>query len=268
MECHNITELSFSFFMNNECKKIIGLTATPPKEFEKQELLRRIGMQKTYELSLDKAVEYGFVAPYKITVVYTNLDNVNKNVLAGNKANPFYQTEFANYNWLNNQLAMMEFRQETGSKKYQSFILKRMRAIYNLKSKTLAGRNILSKIPQDDRTLIFCGSIEQAEEISEHTYHSKSNKQDIKDFVSHKINRLSCVNALNEGENLPEVDSAIILQLNSKERTLVQRIGRLIRYRPGHEAHIWIVCCRDTQDEVWLAKAMENIDMSIVDFIY
>ena len=267
-ESHNITQLSATFFINNKFNKIIAITATPPKEYEKQELLSRIGLRKTYELPLDKAVELGFVAPYKITVYYTKLDNINKNVIAGSKDKPFYQTEFANYNWINNQIIQMEFEGKMGTPKYNMFLLKRMRAIYNSRSKTTQTTRILREIPMTDRTLIFCGSIEQAESVCPYTYHSKNGRKDIDDFVNLEINRLSCVSALNEGENLPGIDSAIITQVNSKERTLVQRIGRLIRYRPNHEAHIHIICCKDTQDEVWLGKAMENIDKSIIEFKY
>lgn len=266
-ECHNITDLSSSFFMNNDCKDIIGLTATPPTEFDKQGLLRDIGLKQTYYLPLDKAVELGFVAPYKITIVYTKLNEVDKNVKAGNKQNPFYQTEWANYNWLNNQIITMEHNQDYGPK-YQAMILKRMRAIYNLQSKLDTAKYILNSLPEDDRVLVFAGSIDHAEQISPNTYHSKSKKDSLNKFINEEINLLSAVNALNEGTNIPNLDKAVIIQLSSKERHLVQRIGRLIRYRPGHEAHIYIIVCQGTQDEVWLSKAVENIDKSIIDFMY
>lgn len=70
-----------------------------------------------------------------------------------------------------------------------------------------------------------------------------------------------------EGHNFPGVDSAIIGQLNSKEKDLVQRIGRIIRYRPGHEAHIWIVVSEGTQDEKWLEKAVENLNQSKINYV-
>lgn len=69
-------------------------------------------------------------------------------------------------------------------------------------------------------------------------------------------------------ERTYQIDKAIIVQLNSQEKDLVQRIGRLIRYRPGHKAHILILAAKNTQDEVWLASALENIDKSIIDFKY
>lgn len=270
-ECHNITELSSVFFIDNECRDVIALTATEPSDPIKQYLLLRIGLEVTYKLTLDEAVKMGFVAPYRITIGYTQLDNVNKTVKAGSKENPFYQTEYANYIWINNQMAIMDFEGKASSARYKTFALKRMRAIYNLESKTNIAKMALSQLDQEDRVLIFCGSVEQAEKISEYTYHSKDKKNskvNLDKFIKKEINELSCVKRLNEGENLPDLDKAIIVQLNSQEKDLVQRIGRLIRYRPGHIAHILILVAKNTQDEVWLASALENIDKSIIDFKY
>ena len=70
-----------------------------------------------------------------------------------------------------------------------------------------------------------------------------------------------------EGHNFPGVDSGIVGQLNSKEKDLVQRIGRLIRYRPGHEAHLYIVVSESTQDEKWLENAVENLDQSKIEYV-
>jgi superfamily II DNA or RNA helicase len=60
-------------------------------------------------------------------------------------------------------------------------------------------------------------------------------------FKSEKVNRLSCVKAINEGHNFPGIDSGVIVQINSKEKDLIQRLGRLLRFRPGHEGHLYIV---------------------------
>jgi superfamily II DNA or RNA helicase len=147
-------------------------------------------------------------------------------------------------------------------------ILGRMQFIYKIPSKTQVIKFLLDKvIPKEDRTLIFCGNIEQAEEVCPTFYHSKSSSVAYDAFKSESINRLSCVKAVNEGHNFPGVDSGIIGQLNSKEKDLVQRIGRLIRFRPGHEAHLYIVVSESTQDEKWLETAIENLDQSKIEYV-
>jgi superfamily II DNA or RNA helicase len=143
-----------------------------------------------------------------------------------------------------------------------------MRFIYNLESKFIAAQYILNNhINKEDRTLIFCGSIEKAEKICKETFHSKSGDTFYNAFKKDEIKKLSCVKAINEGHNFIGLDGGLILQLNSKEKDLIQRIGRLIRFRPGHEAHIWIIVCDETQDEVWSNTALANFDQSKIEHI-
>jgi superfamily II DNA or RNA helicase len=143
--------------------------------------------------------------------------------------------------------------------------LARMRFIYNLQSKKRIGKYMLGKIiSPDERTLIFAGSIKMAEELESKTYHSKSKDNDFNDFFNEKINRLSAVQSLNEGVNIPNLDNALIVQTTSKERHLIQKIGRIIRHREGHKAKIYLMYAKGTVDEDWVKSATENINMANV----
>ena len=268
-EGHNITELSSEFFINNNVKRTVLLTATPPSDPVKKEILKSLGINLVYELTLDQAVRLGFVAPYKITVVSVALDNTTKNIPGGTKLKPFMTTESAAYAYHCKAIQQAMFdKTPSGRKRHQFAILRRMQFIYKIPSKTEVIKFLLEKvIPQDDRSLIFCGSIEQAEAVCPNRYHSKSGDKAYNAFKAEEINRLSCVKAINEGHNFPGVDSGIVGQLNSKEKDLVQRIGRLIRYRPGHEAHLYIVVSESTQDEKWLENAVENLDQSKIEYV-
>jgi superfamily II DNA or RNA helicase len=268
-EGHNITELASEFFLNNGIERTVLLTATPPNDIVKKQILSDLDISLVYELTLDQAVRLGFVAPYKITVVTVPLDNVTKNIPGGNKANPFMTTESATYSYWNKRVqACMGNQTPQGKAKVKFAILGRMQFIYKIPSKTQVIKFILDKvISKEDRTIVFCGNIEQAEEVCPTFYHSKSGNESYDAFKSEKINRLSCVKAINEGHNFPGVDSGIIGQLNSKEKDLVQRIGRLIRFRPGHEAHLYIVVSESTQDEKWLETAIENLDQSKIEYV-
>ena len=268
-EGHNITELSSEFFSNNKVERTVLLTATPPSDPVKKEILKSLGINLVYELTLDQAVRLGFVAPYKITVVSVALDNTTKNIPGGTKLKPFMTTESAAYAYHCKAIQQAMFdKTPSGIKRHQFAILRRMQFIYKIPSKTEVIKFLLEKvIPQDDRSLIFCGSIEQAEAVCPNRYHSKSGDKAYNAFKAEEINRLSCVKAINEGHNFPGVDSGIVGQLNSKEKDLVQRIGRLIRYRPGHEAHLYIVVSESTQDEKWLENAVENLDQSKIEYV-
>jgi len=268
-EGHNITELASEFFISNDIERTVLLTATPPNDLVKVEILRRLGIELVYELTLDQAVRLGFVAPYKITVITVPLDNATKNIPGGNKLNPFTTTESAAYSYWNKRVqSCMGDQTPQGRGKLKFAILGRMQFIYKIPSKTQVIKYLLDKvISKEDRTIIFCGNIQQAEEVCPTFYHSKSGSASYDAFKNETINRLSCVKAINEGHNFPGVDSGIIGQLNSKEKDLVQRIGRLIRFRPGHEAHLYIVISESTQDEKWLETAIENLDQSKIEHV-
>ena len=54
--------------------------------------------------TVDEAVEWGLISPYKIIVVKTSLNKVIKNVAAGSKLKPFFQTEQAAYDYVSNSI--------------------------------------------------------------------------------------------------------------------------------------------------------------------
>lgn len=252
-EAHRITENNKEFFYQNKVKDILGLTATNPKD--KKELLDDI-CPLIYNIKLDKAISSNAVADYEIEMIFLPLDNKDKYIEAGNPKTRFYQTEEGKYAYINKVINKIRY---SGKQVPDFFYMNRMRFLYNLKSKTIAAKQLLEDI-QDVRTLIFCGSIDQAETICPQSFHSKSSDEHLQSFMQEKINHLSCVKALNEGINIPNVECAVIVQLNSKELDLVQRIGRTLRTDKGKAAKIYILVSAQTQDEVWAEKAIQYFD--------
>lgn len=263
-ECHRLTENNVKFFKQNTVHNILGLTATYPKDEIKQLLMKDLKLDIVYTLTLDNAIEQGIVAPYKIKVVELFLDDKEKYIKAGSQTKSFMTTEYGQYQYMSNVIQKIMY---SGKPAPKWLFLKRMQMIYNLKSKTEIAKKIIANLPEDDRTLIFCGSIDQANQLCENQFHSKTDDTAFNAFCNEEINRLSCVNALNEGHNIPNVDSAVIVQLNSQELNTVQRIGRCIRYRPGHEAIIYILSVVQTQDEKWVAKALDSFDKDNIEYI-
>jgi superfamily II DNA or RNA helicase len=263
-ELQNLTENSAKFFSQNDCKRIIGLSATPPSD-EIKKMLINLHCPIVYEYKLDEAVENGVVAPYKINLVEIQLNNTDKYITAGTKVKPFMTTEYSHYQYLCKQILQLKY---AGKQKAAMFAqLNRQRFLGTLKSKTNVAKLIKEKYMSNDRYLIFCHSIEQAEQLCEYSFHSKSKVNNLEKLRSKQINQLSCVKALNEGQNIPDLDSAIITQINSVERNLIQQIGRTIRFRPNHEATIWILLAVNTQDEVWWQKCSENLDKQKITYI-
>lgn len=256
-EAHNVTELSREFFEDNEVRDIIALTATPPEKEEKQDLLQSLGLQTTFSLTLDEGINLGIISPIHIHLIYTKLETEKKTVRSGSEGSYFYQTEEKAYKYHND---CVDYAYKTfNGQKIKFSVLNRTRFIYNLKSKELAAKEILELL-EEERNLIFCGSVKQADSLSPHSFHYKSGKESLKMFIDEEINELSCVQSLNEGHNLPMIDNAIIAQLNSNALNLIQRIGRVCRWREGHEANVYLLVCEDTQDKIWAEKALAGFN--------
>lgn len=269
-EIHNITEANSEFYENNTVDQVIGLTATLPEDKDKKKILKELGFEVVYRITLDEAVDLGLVSPYEIVVIEVEPDNTDKYIKAGSKDKPFCQTEKKYYDYLSSQIRRLMFSNRPQDKKILQFkILDRMRFIYNMKAKTSAAQWLLKNIiPKDERTLIFSGGIDQAELLAKHTFHSKSpDDSGLEKFKKRKINQLACVMALNEGANIEEVHNALVVQVNSKELSLVQRIGRIIRFRDGHLGKVYIIGALGTKDMDWIKNALEGFDKSRIQYV-
>jgi len=258
-EGHHLTNNNAEFFYKNMVKACVLLTATEPTSVEKQQILKKLQLYPVYTLNMDEAVRLGLIVPYDITIVTMELNRTDKNVKAGSKKKPFMQTEWSAYQYMCRQIIR---------RPSQLAFLKRMRFIYNLKSKTDIAKLMLEHvIPKDLRTIIFCGSIDQADEVCEYRYHSRTDGIDFAKFKAGIINRLSCVNAINEGQNIAQLDVGFILQLNSNQLHLVQRMGRFLRYRPGGKGKLIILVCIDTVELSWVERVIQAFDSSRVEII-
>ena len=114
----------------------------------------------------------------------------------------------------------------------------------------------------EGKCLVFCNTQAQADSILPNSYHSNNqySEENLIAFKTGEIDRLSCVLSLNEGVNIPELRSCIIMHAYSNERKSTQRIGRLLRLSPDETATIHILMYKNTIDETWVNKALEDLD--------
>jgi len=235
---------------------IIGLSGTHPKHKEKLELFKQLKLEILTSMTVDEAVEKSLIAPYEITVIECRLDAKDKYILGGKKGSEFYQTEESRYNYLTRMINAKRFSNQPVP---VFMLLNRMRFLYSLKSKNEFAKNFVSKLK--GRTLVFTGGIPQAEQISEYTYHSKTDDKDLQAFLSGEIDTLACVNAGGVGFTYRNVDNFVIAQVNSdKKGDATQKITRSLVLQEGYKANIYILCVINTVDEDWLKKSLESFN--------
>ena len=129
--------------------------------------------------------------------------------------------------------------------------------------KTTAVKAFITTLPPSSRFICFTGSINQCTALGgKSIVHSKiKDPQAIIDkFNDRKTNRLFAVGMLREGVNLVDSD-AIIVQLDSKSRSTIQRTGRALR-KQFPVIHIFYY--KNTIDEVYLNNSIEEFDKFVV----
>lgn len=260
------------FFAENMADEVMGLTATEPdpkRDPVKAEIFRQIA-PVCFRYTLDQGIKDGIVPNSQIKIIQIPLERVVKNIPAGTKKAPFLATEQSAYEYMNKQVGKAQAAASKDPKKAgwaQSLYGARKRFISNLPSKNRVAKKIIEKVLPGNRVLIFCGSVEQSRELcGENVHNYKDKKSGMLDkFKDEEIDYLGAIDGVNEGENIPNLDHLIIVQMNSNERDAIQRMGRL-RYKEDHIPTVYILVSQGTKDEDWVRKAMINIDRSRITY--
>ena len=265
-EIQFITENNVQNFFNGKLKTrtILGLTGTMPEHKEKLDLIKKFRLTVLKDISIDDAVNKNVVADYKVKVLEVPLNDVDKNIKGGTKDKPFFTTEKAAYEYHSKNIAKMMFVRE--KQRLQFAILNRLRFIYKSPTKLETAKHLIKYLK--GRTLVFCGSIDHAEELSPYTYHSKTNRDDLNLFLEGKVDLLACVNAGGTGFTYRNVDYFIIVQADSnKSGGFIQKLARSLLMQKDYTAEIWIICLQQTQDEVWVTNALKQLDQNKIEYV-
>jgi superfamily II DNA or RNA helicase len=257
------------FFESNTYDKLLCMTATPPEEEEYNELLMKLA-PTVYEITLDQCVQKGLVAPYNI--IYYPVQLTQTEQVAYNKANNafvHYKYLLGGYDAFNNAKYILKTGQ--GDKKAASMffnaIRKRKAVVQHALNKLEMVKEIAEK-HAGEKILTFAGTNEftnmMAETVGGLVYHSGKTKKQrekiLEEFKNTDGAILCSTKALNQGLDVPDVGVGIIAGLDSKSLPMIQRVGRLIRFRPGKQGVVYIVYVAETQEEEWMNQATKSLD--------
>ena len=121
----------------------------------------------------------------------------------------------------------------------------------------------LLELLQNERTLVFCNSINQTEELGKYCINSNNKLSDnyLNNFNTGKINHITACNMLDEGINLVNCRVGIYATLNSSERMIKQKLGRLLRHP---KPIIIIPYYINTRDEEIVNKMCEDYNPQLI----
>lgn len=95
-------------------------------------------------------------------------------------------------------------------------------------------------------------------------------EQDLIDFKNDKFNTLLTTKVLDEGYNLPKIDTAVIMAGDSTSKQTIQRLGRVLRKKKKISNLYQVYCCRTVEEEyAWeRAKLFNELCSEYEQFTY
>lgn len=283
-EAHAITELKLKSIKTIKATKTIYLSATV--EYEKKALLREIGKFKTCKFTLNEAIENNvlpdvevFIHQYRlddkrIDCVYERVRKTDKQVITIPYADRYKYlsrkgiglnilcTQRQYYGLLCEEIEFWKKKYYTERNDvFKNIWLNKasMRKKWVNTIKTEYAKTLLTSL-QNRRIIVFANTIAQCDELANDyqpnypRVHSKvkRNQETVDRFNNFELDRLYNCSVLNEGMNLTQLDDCVIVGIDGKELSTIQRIGRSIR---STDPKIHIIKALDTKD----AEYVENI---------
>jgi len=265
-EGHHITERCADSIERMSFDNVIILSATVKKEVM-QRLHYLFPNLFVHKVSVRKAIEEEILPDPKVILIPMELDNTTKTE-SYKKNNIIYKvTKRGYYNHISCIIDNLKTLSMGGN-----MIMKRMwltKAGQRLKwlssQKTPIVEEILKKL-RYKKTLTFCNSIKQAECLCEYAIHSKNPQSDmfLLMFNRNEIRHISSVNILDEGVNLKGCQVGIFANLNSSDRMIKQRLGRLLRHK---KPYIIIPFFKNTRDEEIVNNMLLDYNPDLISII-
>ncbi|QHX35742.1 DEAD/DEAH box helicase [Spiroplasma sp. TIUS-1] len=204
-EAHHLAANSFDKVYNYfKPQEILGLTATPERE-DNQDIKKYFDNEIAYELRLWDAIQQKLLSPFD----YFCIDDSQTNLLGTN---------------LTSDREVFKKINTTSRNKLLFSTIEKYLGIYARPT-----------------CLIFCATVEHAKIVANYlqtkhlkaTYLTSENTSDRKrilhEFQTGRINYLCVVNIFNEGIDIPEIDTIILLRPTNSKTVYLQQLGRGLR---------------------------------------
>ena len=244
-ECHRYGTPLASKWLEKDWSYTLGLTATLERQYDDgvdEILLPNLG-NVFFKYDLQKALSDGVVEQFEAHNVFA----------------PLSESEQDDYKKLTKRIILAQRNDEP--EKVKRFLIQRKRLVNESRARTLASIKLILQ-NRHRKIIVFFNSIRQllwvSEQLSDRgfshvSYHSKqSSSTNVASLVKFSKNFeraiLSC-NALDEGFDCQDLDTAIIVSQSNSERQRVQRIGRALRKFNGKRPVVYTFYSTDEEGD-------------------
>jgi len=234
----------------------LGLTATPERYDGAQADLEELVGPTVYRKGVDDLDE-GFLAPHQITLVSVGLDPDERlRYDSGWKA----YIGYVRRNRLRMPAGYQQLIKRAGR---DGAARKALQGHREAREVAMSARQKIRKVGDivehhtGDSILIFCQHVDLAARLGEalgypvatHETPKPERARLLEAFRTGSEPVLIATSILDEGVDVPDASIGILVSGTGQARQFVQRLGRLIRPRPGKEARLYEIVTRDTLEE-------------------
>lgn len=264
-ECHNYGGDVFSLALLERYEWRLGLSATVGKlDFS---YFRNVVYKVSYKEALsDKAISDFKVEFHRIALCDDSMDKY------GQVTDELESVTISLSRMLNCPPAALfgRINDLVEPSSYLIFLKNRFLYLYGQQKNFLASNDdkfyhLESLIPTfagKDRVLVFSQTVASANKAaallqkkglvakSLHAQIPAAQRRDmLSQFKNGKIQVICAPRVLDEGVDVPDVDTAIVLSASRGQRQMIQRLGRIIRASSGKEAKLLVLTCADTIED-------------------
>ena len=242
-EVHNVGAPTYRRILDDAISMRLGLSATPERSHDEEgsAAIMEYFDREVYVYSMEQALEDDRLTPYDYHVYAAELTEdeyerylkLTRAILA-NRSDGTQSTTF----FTNNKL-------DSDGRSVEQLLFKRARILKKADAKTGTLSTILEEHPMD-RGLVYCADREQLRDVQTvlnnagviHLKYVGDTSPEKRQAALQSLERgdvpvIAAIDCLDEGVDVPVVDTAVILASSTNERQFIQRRGRVLRTAPG-----------------------------------
>ncbi|MBE0477818.1 DEAD/DEAH box helicase [Candidatus Aerophobetes bacterium] len=287
-ECHRYGSRENAKIFQVNYSYTLGLSATPERYGDlgfEEKIAPNLG-EIIYTYSYNDALRDGIIPPYKLFTLKVKLrdEEYSQYEEYTDQISKIGRMLFSRYPELE-ATKPFEFFKKLGSLyertqdsmigRYTSLLNLRKGIIHTSRSKLQALKWLISNENlRNERVLIFHERIEIAEKIYEYLkerdfkvgiYHTRlpleERLENVASYRKGVINMLVSCRALDEGFDVPESNTGIIVAGTSSARQWIQRMGRILRRMPGKEfSRIYVVFVDIVEKDVFKETELKEFE--------
>jgi superfamily II DNA or RNA helicase len=272
---HYAAPTNFRFLIEGTFGFVLGLTATLKRSDSKEiMLINEIG-PVIYRLGNQEAIKSGYIADYSVNLISCKMTELERNKYNAIQ-NEFRQLMLLfNYNFDTVKSTIRAGYRHINFKhavQCMRIIQERKAFLAMVESKQIEALKLIADQP-NKKWIVFDELMESANKFHQTLldlgfksaiYHSKIKSKDrkkaVEDYKNDKINILVSVKALDEGLDVRGAEAALVINGNSQERQIKQRLGRILRRSGDKVGQLFMLFIPGTKDEAYVKKRVRALN--------